>query len=896
MVVAMNQDTTAQLIQILEKTVSPDVNELQSAQSFLEQAAVSNLPEYIRTLSEVLHHAGNSPVARVAAGLQLKNLLTAKDATLKSTYQARWLSLPQDIRLYVKKNIIGTLGTETGRPSSAAQCIAAVAVAELPAGQWPELIDTLVSNVIAENSTEMLKEASLEAVGYICQDIDQSVLVERANKILTAIIHGMRSNETSSTVRLAATTALLNSLEFTRANFDADSERNFIMEVVCEATQSPDTQIRVAALQCLVKIMSLYYQHMEPYMREALFPITLEAMKSDIDEVALQGIEFWSNVSDEEVDLAIEDSEAADYGRPPTRTSRFYAKGALQFLVPILTQKLTKQEELDDEDDWNPCKAAGVCLMLLSSCCEEDMVPHILPFVNANIEHADWRYRDAALMSFGAILGGLESSTVGPLVQKATPTLIKLMYDPSVVVRDTCAWAFGRICEITPDSAIAEPYLKPLLEALINGLKAEPRVATNVCWAFTGLAEAAYEKAIENIDETIQAETYCLSPYFDYIIERLLETTDRPDGAQANLRSAAYEALMEMVKNSPRDCYASVQKTTMVILEKLNHVLQMESHISSQNDRIQYNDLQSLLCATLQSVLRKVTAQDAPQISDAIMTALLRMLSCDVGKAGGGGGVQEDALMAVSTLVEVLGEGFVKYMEAFKPYLLMGLKNHNAYQVVTSAVGLIGDIARAIKSKILPHCDELMPLLLENLGDTNVNRSVKPQILSVFGDIALSIGPDFKKYLDVVLQTLVQASAAQVDREDFDMIEYLNELRDGVLEAYTGIVQGLRGDNPTPGSPSPDLALLEPHVPHIIELIKVVALDAQHSDPNLANCAGLVGDLMSAYEGKFYKIIDVEPVQQLLIQGRRSTVSKTKQVSNWATKEIRKVAKTQQTS
>ena len=76
-----------------------------------------------------------------------------------------------------------------------------------------------------------------------------------------------------------------------------------------------------------------------------------------------------------------------------------------------------------------------------------------------------------------------------------------------------------------------------------------------------------------------------------------------------------------------------------------------------------------------------------------------------------------------------------------------------------------------------------------------VHRSVKPQILSVFGDLALAIGPDFKKYLDVVLNTLQQATQVTVDKNDFDMVDYLNELRESCLEAYTGIVQGLRGDN-----------------------------------------------------------------------------------------------------
>lgn len=64
---------------------------------------------------------------------------------------------------------------------------------------------------------------------------------------------------------------------------------------------------------------------------------------------------------------------------------------------------------------------------------------------------------------------------------------------------------------------------------------------------------------------------------------------------------------------------------------------------------------------------------------------------------------------------------------------------------------------------MLPYCDEIILLLLENLGDPSIHRSVKPQILSVFGDIALSIGPDFKKYFDVVMQMLQQVSNYSYD-------------------------------------------------------------------------------------------------------------------------------------
>ena len=72
------------------------------------------------------------------------------------------------------------------------------------------------------------------------------------------------------------------------------------------------------------------------------------------------------------------------------------------------------------------------------------------------------------------------------------------------------------------------------------------------------------------------------------------------------------------------------------------------------------------------------------------------------------------------------------------------------------------------------------------------------------------------------------------------MIDYLNELRESCLEAYTGIIQGLKGES-TAANPAPELALIQPHVPYMVQFITVVAQDSEHSDASVAASAGLVG-------------------------------------------------------
>lgn len=872
-----------ELISVLEKTATGSFNELEAARNYLEQAAQHNLPNLLKDLSDILRNVSNSQITRAQSAIQLKNAIYSKDETLKTQFQDRWLQIPDDIRSYIKNNCIESLGTETSRPSQAAQCVGYMACAELPRGLWPDCINRLMVFATGVNSSEQLKESSLEAIGYICQDINPEILATQSNQILTAIVNGMRKEEPSDHVRLAACNALLNSLEFTRTNFDKELERNYIMQIICEATQSANNQIKVSALQNLVKIMNLYYEYMEPYMGPALFAISVSAMKSPNEDVALQGIEFWSSVCEEESELQLELEEAMEEGRPPVNASRYYARGALQYLVPILLQRLTEQKDCDDDDEWNPCKAAGVCLMLLSSCVSDDIIIHVMPFIDENIRSQNWQFRDAAVMAFGSIVEGSTQEKLKPIVEQSMNMFIQLLQDPNVIVRDTATWTIGRICESVPEAVITEAALQPLLEGLVVGLSAEPRVARNACWSLSSIAVAAMDLIRPQDDEDVTVETYCLSKYFEPIIEKLLATTERIDANQNNLRSAAYEALMEMIKNSPKDCYSTVQKTTIVILNRLESVIQLENSIQNSSDRRQVFDLQSLLCATLQSVLRKVTPDDAPQISDHIMHALLHMLSQNADSKVSS--VQEDAFLAVSTLIDVLGDKFLKYMDTFKPVLLTGLRNFDEHQVCQAAVGVVGDLGRNINNKIMPYCDEIMVILLQGLANPKLNQGVKPLILSTFGDIALAIGSDFKKYADVVLNALHQASLAQVDPNDFDMIDYLNDLREGCLDAYTGILQGLKGNN----NGIVDLSIVTPHLNNILAFLDILSKDSSLSDTVLSASCGLIGDLVSCFGIQLSAAFETDPVQNILTRGKKSKINRTKTLANWATKEIRKL-------
>ncbi|KAJ1262330.1 hypothetical protein BS78_09G098500 [Paspalum vaginatum] len=716
----------------------------------------------VRTATEIeLSNDEKPPESRKLAGSAKKELLTQQ-----------WVGVDPSI----KESLLVTLGSSVhdARHTSS---------------------QVIAKYMTSPSASAPLKQATLEALGY-----------DQVNAVLTAVVQGMNQTELSHEVRLVASN-FANEMERIRALRNKITTTTQIeefvslwirlqhthLQVVCDTAVSKEVEIRQAAFECLVAIASTYYSHLDPYM-QAIFNLTANAVKGDEEPVALQAVEFWSAICDEEIALQ-DEYEGSDDGNS-TVHFRFIEK-ALPSLVPMLLETLLKQEEDQDQEDnvWNISMSGGTCLGLIARTVGDAIVPLVMPFVEANITKPDWHCREAATFAFGSILEGPSVEKLAPLVQADLDFLLNTMGDPNSQVKVTTAWTLGRVFEVLHSPAGANPIinnanLPRIMTVLLESSKYFPNVAEKVCGAIYFLAQG-YEDA--------EFLSSVLTPYLPNVIAALLSAADRADTTHFRLRASAYEALNQIVRQS---------------------------------------DLQALLCGVLQVIIQKVSSTDAKSIiaqaADQLMFLFLRFFACHSST------VHEEAMLAIGALTYATGPDFGKYMPSFFIYLEAGLQNYEEYQVCSISVGVVGDISRALEDRILPFCDRIMTVLLKDLSNSMLNRSVKPPISSCFGDIALAIGEHFEKYLPYAMPMLQGAAEllGNLDQSDDDMFDYGNQLGRGIFEAYSGILQGIKG---------PKAQLMIPYATHLLQFTEAEFKDRSSctlQDDSVTKAAvAVLGDL-----------------------------------------------------
>lgn len=286
---------------------------------------------------------------------------------------------------------------------------------------------------------------------------------------------------------------------------------------------------------------------------------------------------------------------------------------------------------------------------------------------------------------------------------------------------------------------------------------------------------------------------------------------------------AAYEVLNSFVTNAANDSLHIVAKLSDIILHRLENTIPMQRQIVSVEDRITLEEIQTSLTSvllvshvshmslghhlftnSLKSIIQRLEGEIKPQ-ADRIMHVVLQILNT----VGPKSSVPDTVFAAVGALSNALEVDFAKYMDSFAPFLYNALGNQDELGLCAMAIGLVSDITRSLGESSQPYCDTFMNYLLSNLRvgavsqcgvekanipqSTSVSNQFKPAILQCFGDIAQAIGPHFEAYLNVVALVLQQAATVTMsDNGAYEMLDYIISLREGIMDAWSGIILALK--------------------------------------------------------------------------------------------------------
>ncbi|KAI8899185.1 armadillo-type protein [Globomyces pollinis-pini] len=860
--------TMTSLTELLNNTLAGDTRIIDAAQAQLDAYSKENFPQFISLLCQEFSNDQQQPHTRQAAGLLVKNQLATKNFERQGELTLRWLALEENLRIQIKLSVIQTLHSASHLcGTTAGQIIAAIANIELVQGMWLDLIPILLK-CVKEAQTPLAKKCSLQCIGFLCESPQLSnALSSQSNAILTAIAEGARKEEQSDEVRYTALQALMNSLEFIRENFNREDERNYVMQIVCEATQRENSpEVQVIGFECLVKIVTIYYDCMSVYMEKALYGLTVMGMRHDNEKVVLQAIEFWSNICEIEYDRALAYQDG-DTSSPMLG----FATAAMSDITPVLLWVMTKQEEDDDADEWTPSMAAATCVQYLSNVSGSAIVPFVLPFIQENIQNPDWKFRDTACMVFGSIMDGPDPTEMGQLVSMALPVIIQLISDPVPNVKDTAAWTLGRICENLLEIIKPEEF-EMIVNALITGLSDNPKIAANCCWGIISIAERLGKKSED--DQTCE-----LSRYFEPLLNALMTAAQRP-GQDYNFQQSAYEAVSILIESSTPDVSAVVNNLAQVVVQQLTASLgNLQNLVGDDEIRAHYQN-QSNLCGIFTSVIHYNPAP-IRMSADLIMQTLLSVIS----NASKNSTVKEEAYVAIGALAGAVEGDFIRYTDTLMPFIFQALSNHEDHAVCTIVLGIVGDICRALGDQVMPYCEPLINAIGVLLQSQEIHRKIRPACLSTIGDISLAIGGRFEVYVHPAMGIINEISnqLAYIPLNTNEQYDYIMDTREAIAEAYVGICQGLK-------QAEKGMVLIN-YAQQLFGFLETAAAEPDKEEVYVKAILGLLGDLADTIPvGHLKLFFGAEWVSLFLRQVKtdRNCSPDTKAFAKWVRELVRR--------
>lgn len=168
------------------------------------------------------------------------------------------------------KNLVSSCLQATEAPVRAqtAQVIAAIAVIEIPRGEWAELVPTLC-NWVKSDLADGIKLSSMLAIAYLCEDLKPADLQkEQSDNIVQTLVLNMHVEPERLEFTRLATRAFLPAIPYAKSCFVEATDRSFVMQRLIAACGVADEEVQRQGLQCLAELAKEEYEHLSDFIAD----------------------------------------------------------------------------------------------------------------------------------------------------------------------------------------------------------------------------------------------------------------------------------------------------------------------------------------------------------------------------------------------------------------------------------------------------------------------------------------------------------------------------------------------------------------------------------------------------------------------------------------------------
>jgi importin subunit beta-1 len=854
--------SSMKLIQLLEMAQSSNTALRQEAEAKIEVIEKENFIDFCLNLSKILCEKKNKSEIRRLSGLILKNKISINKEIAKRENGNNWLNFSDGLRKSeIKENVLKVLGEKdkhVRRVSS--QILAQIVLVELSEKLYTGLIDNFFFRLQSSNFEENLYHGTLEIFQFILQEFRiknfNSEIIDKLSDIVSKLVFPLISQESHEfeELKIGALHTFISSVELFEKKLEITENRDYILKLICNQLISRNDAVLKLSFEIFEKLIMICYDHFENFI-SFIFESSLFLIFEGSESACLSAIEFWSTVAEKEFEINIISLQALNEGRVSPIHSRNFIKKISKFYTEYILKYIKLKIKNRETDEWNCYNSAGVSLNLMSQAAPSEIIENVLTFSNQNLtEKACSISIESSFFAFITIFDGIGPKILYGKVSVFLKIFVEYLKNGKNQIFKLASWAIGKIC--TVGSFFIRKKINVTIQFLFLYL-IKKEIFENSSWSLNEISIGFGKEGVLS---------WCFNEIFCSIFQILSR------GNREN-KNELFEISGSFILNS-----SVREKSTILTIFPLIFKFFKENVASKNYPMIEEQENANFILRFINIIIQKFGKNFGGSFCICLLEYFHNLIS-EINKSPIENILDEEILIFLGISIQGFLKKHPKYLENWVPFVLQKIKPKNNEQILSLAIGVIGDICRAIGAQFKPYLEQTLQVLIYILQ--NENENIKPIILACLGDIAFTTEDSSWKYFNFSIP-LFKAAANFTkeffDVDDLDKFENRLQLKESILEGISSVIQNTRiKDNFLQINEKLDWIFV--FLGHIMEEDRTQRISFL--------TIGLIGDL-SQYFLNFKKTYRRKKwIHQILFEFENSDNEKSKNLGEWVKESLK---------